>query len=275
MGFAQSQEVTGTVTDNSGLPLPGVNVIEDGTSNGTQTDFDGNFSIEVKKEAILVFSYLGMKKQRVTIGIQSSIQVTLMNDTGQLDEVVITALGITREKKSLGYSTQQVGGEDLTVTRNSNAVNSLSGRVAGVQVSNSSGNLGGSTRILIRGIGSVTQENKPLFVIDGVPLANNNFNAGGASTGGGGRDFGDTVSDINPDDIESMQVLKGGPAAALYGNRASNGVILITTKSGKKGKGQVTVNSGISFESVNIAPQEILPLKSRKNMVVVQVMQEL
>jgi TonB-linked SusC/RagA family outer membrane protein len=255
VGFAQSQEVTGTVTDNSGLPLPGVNVIEDGTSNGTQTDFDGNFSIEVAQEAILVFSYLGMKKQKVTVGSQSSIQIVLKNDTGQLDEVVITALGITREKKSLGYSTQQVGGEDLTVTRNSNAVNSLSGRVAGVQVSNSSGNLGGSTRILIRGIGSVTQENKPLFVIDGVPLANNNFNAGGASTGGGGRDFGDTVSDINPDDIESMQVLKGGPAAALYGNRASNGVILITTKSGKKGKGQVTVNSGISFESVNIAPQ--------------------
>jgi TonB-linked SusC/RagA family outer membrane protein len=254
VSFAQAQEVTGTVVDNSGLPLPGVNVIEENTSNGTQTDFDGNFSIEVGQDAVLVFSYLGMKTQKVTVGGQSNIDVTLNNDTDQLDEVVVTALGITREKKSLGYSTQQVGGEDLTETRNSNAVNSLSGRVAGVQISNSSGNLGGSTRILIRGIGSVTQENKPLFVIDGVPLANNNFNAGGASTGGGGRDFGDTVSDINPDDIESMQVLKGGPAAALYGNRASNGVVLITTKSGKKGKGNVTVNSGISFESVNITP---------------------
>ena len=254
VGFAQSQVVTGTVVDNSGLPLPGVNVIEDGTSNGTQTDFDGNFSIEVGQGAVLVFSYLGMKEQKVTVGSQSSFEVTLMNDTGQLDEVVITALGITREKKSLGYSTQQVDGEDLTVTRGSNAINSLSGRVAGVQISNSSANLGGSTRILIRGIGSVTQENKPLYVVDGVPLANDNFNPGGTSTGGGGRDFGDTGSDINPDDIESMQVLKGGPAAALYGNRAINGVILITTKSGKKGKGQVVVNSGLSFESVNVTP---------------------
>ncbi|PKG44030.1 SusC/RagA family TonB-linked outer membrane protein [Psychroflexus sp. MES1-P1E] len=254
VGFAQSQEVTGTVVDNSGLPLPGVNVIEDGTSNGTQTDFDGNFSIEVEQGAVLVFSYLGMKEQKVTVGSQSSFEVTLKNDTGQLDEVVITALGITREKKSLGYSTQQVAGEDLTVTRSSNAINSLSGRVAGVQISNSSANLGGSTRILIRGIGSVTQENRPLYVIDGVPLANDNFNPGGTSTGGGGRDFGDTGSDINPDDIENMQVLKGGPAAALYGNRAINGVILITTKSGKKGKGQVVVNSGLSFESVNVTP---------------------
>ena len=254
VSFAQAQEVTGTVVDNSGLPLPGVNVIEEGTSNGTQTDFDGNFTIEVGQDAVLVFSYLGMKTQKVTVGAQTSIDVTLKNDTDQLDEVVVTALGITREKKSLGYSTQQVDGEDLTETRNANAINSLSGRVAGVQVSNSSGNLGGSSRILIRGIGSVTQENKPLFVVDGVPLANDNFNANGTSTGGGGRDYGDTGFDINPDDIESMQVLKGGPAAALYGNRASNGVVLITTKSGKKGKGTVTVNSGISFESVNVTP---------------------
>ena len=176
VGFAQNQEVTGTVVDNSGLPLPGVNVIEDGTSNGTQTDFDGYFSIEVEQGAVLVFSYLGMKEQKVTVGSQSSFEVTLKNDTGQLDEVVITALGITREKKSLGYSTQQVAGEDLTVTRSSNAINSLSGRVAGVQISNSSANLGGSTRILIRGIGSVTQENRPFYIVAVVPLANNNFN---------------------------------------------------------------------------------------------------
>lgn len=254
VAFAQTKTVTGTVTDGSGVPLPGVNVLVQGTTTGTQTDFDGKYSMEADTGAILVFSYVGFGNQNVTVGSGSTYDVQLKAGES-LDEVVVTALGITREKKSLGYATQEVSGDDLSETRNSNALNSISGKVAGVQVSNNSGNLGGSSRILIRGAGSISQENRPLIVVDGIPLDNTNYNTTAAQQGGGGRDYGDAGSDINPDDIATMNVLKGGAAAALYGSRASNGVILITTKSGKKGgKAEVTVNSGITFEQVNILP---------------------
>ena len=252
--FAQTKEVTGTVTDGSGVPLPGVNIVIQGTTTGTQTDFDGNYAISASQGQTLVFSYVGFGDSEQVVGASSTIDVSLTAGEA-LDEVVVTALGISREKKSLGYATQEVSNEELTQTRNSNALNALSGKVAGVQISNASGNLGGSSRILIRGIGSITQENRPLIVVDGIPLDNSNYNSTSAQNGGGGRDFGDTGFDINPDDIESMNVLKGGAAAALYGSRASNGVIQITTKSGKKGKGEVTVNTGITFEEVNILPQ--------------------
>ncbi|MGB3776404.1 MAG: SusC/RagA family TonB-linked outer membrane protein [Leeuwenhoekiella sp.] len=253
ISFAQTKSVSGTVTDGSGVPLPGVNIIVQGTATGTQTDFDGNYTIDAAEGETLVFSYVGFSDQTRIIGAQNTVNVEL--EAGEaLEEVVVTALGITREKKSLGYATQQVSGKDLSETRNSNALNSLSGKVAGVQISNNSGGLGGSSRILIRGIGSLTGENKPLIVVDGIPLDNSNYNAAGASSGGGGRDYGDAAFDINPDDIASMNVLKGGAAAALYGNRASNGAIIITTKSGQKGKAQVTVNSGITFESVLVQP---------------------
>uniref|UniRef100_UPI0025C506A8 TonB-dependent receptor plug domain-containing protein n=1 Tax=Leeuwenhoekiella sp. UBA1003 TaxID=1946744 RepID=UPI0025C506A8 len=252
--FAQTKEVTGTVTDGSGVPLPGVNIVIQGTTTGTQTDFDGNYAISASEGQTLVFSYVGFGDSEQVVGASSTINVSLTAGEA-LDEVVVTALGISREKKSLGYATQEVSNEELTQTRNSNALNALSGKVAGVQISNASGNLGGSSRILIRGIGSITQENRPLIVVDGIPLDNSNYNSTSTQNGGGGRDFGDTGFDINPDDIESMNVLKGGAAAALYGSRASNGVIQITTKSGKKGKGEVTVNTGITFEEVNILPQ--------------------
>ncbi|RXG22693.1 SusC/RagA family TonB-linked outer membrane protein [Leeuwenhoekiella aequorea] len=254
ISFAQTKEVTGTVTDGSGVPLPGVNIVIQGTTTGTQTDFDGNYTIGTEQGATLVFSYIGFGEVQKVVGSSATINVTLQAGEA-LEEVVVTALGITREKKSLGYATQEVSSEELTETRNSNALNALSGKVAGVQISNASGNLGGSSRIVIRGIGSITQENRPLIVVDGIPLDNSNYNSSSTQTGGGGRDFGDTGFDINPDDIASMNVLKGGAAAALYGSRASNGVIQITTKSGKKGKGEVTVNSGITFEEVNILPQ--------------------
>ena len=254
ISFAQTKEVTGTVTDGSGVPLPGVNIVIQGTTTGTQTDFDGNYSIEAQTGSTLIFSYVGFGDALKVIGSSSNINVTLQAGEA-LDEVVVTALGISRDKKSLGYSTQQVSGDDLTETRNSNALNSLSGKVAGVQVSNATGNLGGSSRILIRGASSLTQENRPLIVVDGIPLDNSNYNSTSTQQGGGGIDFGDAGFDINPDDIASMNVLKGGAAAALYGSRASNGVIVITTKSGKKGKAEITVNSGITFESVNVLPK--------------------
>lgn len=253
--FAQERTITGTVVDEDGLPLPGVTVLIKGTNTGTQTDFDGNYSIPATQGDVLVYSFVGMETTEYTVGNVNTIDVTLATDSAQLDEVVVTALGISREKKSLGYSTTEVGGEELSEGRNTNAINSLSGRVAGIQVSNSAGSLGGSSRILLRGAGSITQENKPLYVVDGIPLDNSNYNTTSAQTGGGGRDYGDAGADINPDNIESMTVLKGGAAAALYGSRANNGVIIITTKSGADGKGEITVNSGVSFESAYILPQ--------------------
>jgi TonB-linked SusC/RagA family outer membrane protein len=253
--FAQERTITGTVVDEDGLPLPGVTVLIKGTNTGTQTDFDGNYSIGADQGDILVYSFVGMETAEYTVENVDTIDVTLTTDSAQLDEVVVTALGISREKKSLGYASQAVDGGDLTRSRSSNALNALSGQVAGVQITNNSGQLGGSSRIVLRGVGSITQGNKPLIVVDGIPLDNSNYNSEDAQDGGGGYDFGDTGFDINPDDIESMNVLKGGAAAALYGNRANNGAIIITTKSGKEGKAEITINSGISFESVNIIPQ--------------------
>lgn len=253
--FAQERTITGTVTNEDGLPLPGVNIVIQGTTTGVQTDFDGNYAIDAEEGDVLVFSFVGLETAEYIVEDTNIIDVILTADEAMLDEVVVTALGITREKKSLGYSTQQVAGEELAESRSSNALNTLSGRVAGVQISNASGNLGGSTRIVLRGIGSITQNNKPLIVVDGIPLDNSNYNSAGAQTGSGGYDFGDTGFDINPDDIESINVLKGGSAAALYGNRANNGAIIITTKSGTKGRAEITVNSGVSFENINVIPQ--------------------
>ena len=253
--FAQEKTVTGTVTDQSDIPLPGVNIVVQGTANGTQTDFDGNYSISANEGDVLLFTYIGQADQSSTVGASGIVNVQMEEDAQALDEVVVTALGISREKKSLGYATQEVSGNDLTASRANNALNALSGQVAGVQVSNGSGGLGSSSRILIRGVGSVSQENRPLIVVDGIPLDNTNYNTVATQNGNGGRDYGDAGQDINPDDIETMNVLKGGPAAALYGSRASNGVILITTKSGKSGLSEITVNSGITFERVNILPE--------------------
>ena len=252
--FAQEKEITGSVQDASGVPLLGVNILVKGTSTGTQTDFDGNYSIEASAGETLTYSYVGYTPKEVVVGESNTIDVVLEQGEA-LETVVVTALGISREKKSLGYSTQQVDSEELTKTRNSNALNSLSGKVAGAQISNPSGSLGGSTRILLRGPGSITQENKPLIVVDGIPLDNSNYNTTSTQTGGGGRDYGDAGFDVNPDDVESINVLKGGAASALYGSRAANGVILITTKSGKEGKAEIVVNSGVTFESVNILPK--------------------
>ncbi|MBZ9628239.1 SusC/RagA family TonB-linked outer membrane protein [Psychroflexus sp. CAK1W] len=261
VGLAQNQEVTGTVVDNSGLPLPGVNVIEEGTANGTQTNFDGEFSLQVGDDAVLVFSYLGMKEQKVPVNNQSSIDITLEPATGQLDEVVVTALGIKREKKSLGYATQEVGGDEVSDVATQNFTNALSGKVAGLKVK-SSGTMGGSTNVVIRGNASLTGSNQALFVVDGTPIINQNSNTSGQKAGRGGYDYGNAAADINPDDIKSINVLRGAAATALYGERAANGVIIIETKRGEKNKGiGVSVRSSVMFSN---ADEKTLPTYQRK-----------
>lgn len=227
-----------------------------GTTHGTITDFDGNFSLDgIATGAIIQISFIGYTPQEITYTGQSTISVTLTEDTQKLDEVVVTALGIKREKKALGYATQELKGDDLVNARESNITNALSGKVSGLQVVRSSGGPGSSSKIVLRGNSSLTGSNQPLVVIDGVPM--DNF-VGGVDDpyGNNGVDMGNGLADINPEDIESMSVLKGASAAALYGSRAGNGVILITTKSGKKQPGLgITVNAGVSAETMFIKPK--------------------
>ncbi|MEH6406036.1 MAG: SusC/RagA family TonB-linked outer membrane protein [Leeuwenhoekiella sp.] len=251
VSFAQTKTISGTVTDASSVPLPGVNILVEGTNTGTQTDFDGNYSISASVGDVLTFSYVGFSEQQFTVGSSSTIDVQLAAGE-QLDEVVVTALGISREKKSLGYATQEVDGEELNTVKSGNFANSLSGKASGVQIKRNN-NLGGSTNVVIRGNASLTGSNQALFVIDGVPINNTNTNSSGQSQGTGGYyDYGNAASDINPDDIESVNILKGAAASALYGSRAANGVIMITTKKGKANTGLgITVNSSVAFGSID------------------------
>ncbi|MDX1602303.1 MAG: SusC/RagA family TonB-linked outer membrane protein [Salinimicrobium sediminis] len=251
--FAQEQlTVTGTVTDENGMPLPGVNVLIKGTTRGVQTDFDGNYAIEASQGEVLVFSYIGMKTAEFIFQDVPRIDAVLTPDAAQLDEVVVTALGIQREKKSLGYASQEVSGDAVNTVKDANFVNSLSGKIAGIDVK-SSGTLGGSTNVVIRGYSSLYGSNQALFVVDGVPISNMNTNSSDQVSGRAGYDYGNAAADINPDNIESINVLKGGAATALYGSRAANGVIVITTKKGKganQGIG-VTINSSVTFNKYN------------------------
>ncbi|NQX81779.1 MAG: SusC/RagA family TonB-linked outer membrane protein [Flavobacteriaceae bacterium] len=250
VSFMYAQKtVIGTVSDESG-PLPGVTIVVKGTQTNASTDFDGNYSIEVSEGDVLTFSYIGMGTKEVTIGSANTYNVTLLADNA-LDEVVVTALGITRDKKSLGYATQKVGGDEVSTVKDANFVNSLSGKISGVQIK-SSGTMGGSTNVVIRGSGSLTGNNQALFVIDGILIDNGNTNTDDQTIGRGGYDYGNAASDINPDDIESVNVLKGGAASALYGSAAANGVIIITTKKGKRGQGVgITVNTSMSFGTID------------------------
>lgn len=242
---AAQEVVSGTVTDENGGPLPGVNVFIKGTTTGVQTDFDGNYRIEASEGDILVFSYVGLSTFETTVGLSNTIDVILEPDENQLEEVVITALGISRSERSLGYATQEVDGEDLTVANEQNVLGSLSGKVAGVQVTGASGaSMGGTQKIKIRGVNSISGEGEPLIVVDGSPISNANF------AGSSGADYGNLGQDINPADIESINVLKGPAASALYGIRGQYGVIMITTKGGRKGAQDlnVTLNSSFSIE---------------------------
>jgi len=247
--WAQDRTISGKVTDRStNQGLPGVTVLAKGTTVGTSTNSDGAFSLAVPSSTTtLVFSFVGYASQEQAIGSSNTVDVTLATDTKQLGEVVVTALGREETKRSLGYAVQDIKGEEFTQARETNVVNSLTGRLAGVQVSNSTGAPGSSARIVIRGAKSISGSSQPLFVIDGQPIDNSSFSNSGS---GGGIDYGNAASDINPDDIESMTVLKGANASSLYGSRGANGVIVITTKSGRKSRGiGISVNSTTSFES--------------------------
>ncbi|MDP3352121.1 MAG: SusC/RagA family TonB-linked outer membrane protein [Flavobacteriaceae bacterium] len=249
ISFAQEKTITGTVSDESG-PLPGVSVLVQGTNTGTVTDFDGKYTLKAKTGAVLQFSYVGMDSQTKTVGAANVINVK-MTGAQVLEEVVVTALGISREKKSLGYASQSVGGDDVSTVKSDNLANALSGKVAGVQIKRNT-NMGGSTNVVIRGNTSLTGDNQALFVVDGVPMSNANLNAASQQQARGGFDYGNFASDINSDDIESINVLKGAAATALYGSRAANGAIIITTKKGtKNNKVDITVNSGITVGSID------------------------
>ena len=251
LSFAQQLTVTGTVSDDSGMPLIGATVAIAGTSTGTTSDFDGNYSIKANQGDVLSVSYVGYSSQDITVGTSTSVNVTLAADNS-LEEVVVTALGIKRDEKALGYSVQSIKGEGMTEARESNISNALSGKIAGVQVTGTSGSVGASSRIVLRGNASITGNNEPLYVVDGVPIDNRSFGNAGS---GGGVDLPNGAADINPDDIESVTVLKGPNAAALYGLRAGNGVIVITTKRGTAGKKfSVSVNSNITFSNPLLLP---------------------
>ncbi len=252
--FAQDKEVNGTVTSKvDGLPIPGVNVIVQGTSKGVQTNFDGNYSLKANVGDILRFSYLGLKLETITVGANGTINMSLQEDVESLNEVVVTALGIKRQKKELGYAVQEVKGDELDRVITTNVASALSGKVSGVDVSMPSTGAGGSTRVIIRGISSIGENNQPLYVVDGIPIDNSGLSNDNEANSKwfNGSDDGDGISSINPNDIESLSVLKGAAAAALYGSRALNGVILITTKKGSTGKLQVELTSGVSLDRVN------------------------
>ncbi len=242
--LAQSKTVSGTITDESGVPLPGASVILEGTNIGVSSDFDGKYTIDLSNDGTLVFSMLGFQNQKISSIGQKTINVILLSSLEALDEIVVTALGIKREKKALGYAVQEIDAEDLTAAANGNINTALQGKVAGVNIT-TTGGIGGNARLDLRGTSSLIGDDKVLWVIDGVPFAADDTSDpedlfGGISNGGG-------LLDINPDDIESVSVLKGGQAAALYGSRGANGVVLITTKSGKKSDGL-----GISYSGSTV-----------------------
>ncbi|WP_026714410.1 SusC/RagA family TonB-linked outer membrane protein [Flavobacterium daejeonense] len=260
LGFQYSQaqiKVTGTVTDaKSGVPLPGANINVKGTTNGVSSDFDGKYTISVPNQsAVLVFTFIGSVPKEVVVGNSTTISIALSEDAQQLGEVVVTALGIKREKKSLTYSAQTVSTKELSEARSLNVANSLSGKVAGLNFSTTGSGVGSSSRITLRGNRSLTGNNQPLYVIDGVPMDNS---VTSPATDIGGTTSFDGISNINPEDIESITVLKGPSAAALYGSRASNGVIVITTKSGsKEGKAKISVSSNfMASNAYNLLNQQ-------------------
>ena len=242
----QTTAVTGVVTDATG-PVIGASVIEKGnTTNGTITDLDGKFTLNVRPGATLVISYIGYKTVEIAAS-KKPLKIVMSEDSKVLKEVVVTALGIKRERKALGYGVDEVKGEALTKAKETNVINSMAGRVPGLVVSQTAGGPSGSTRVILRGSTEMTGNNQPLYVIDGVPLDNTNYGSAGTS---GGFDLGDGISSINPDDIENMSVLKGPAASALYGSRASHGVILITTKKANgKEKFSVEYNGTLTFDT--------------------------
>ncbi|GGF26309.1 SusC/RagA family TonB-linked outer membrane protein [Echinicola rosea] len=255
MAYGQEVTITGTVTTaEDGEPLPGVSVLLKGSTRGAVTDLDGNYSLNASSgDGSLVFSYLGYLTHTTAINNRTRIDVVMKEDVSEMGEVVVTALGITRDERSIGYATQEVDGDNLTFTKEQNVLGSLSGKVAGVQVEGASGaSMGGTQKIKIRGVNSISGASPPLIVVDGTPISNANF------SGDDGVDLGNLGQDVNPEDIESVNVLKGPAASALYGIRGQYGVVMITTKKGKRGSDvKVELNSAVFVENVyNIMPYQ-------------------
>ncbi len=256
MTFAQEQTVTGTVADESGLPLPGVNIIIKGTSTGVQSDFDGNYSIQAQQGDVLVFSFIGLVKTEQTVGTSRSMNVVMKADAAQLDEVVVTGLGIKREKQALGYAVSNVSSEDLEQKSEGDIARVLAGKASGLQIQQQSGMSGSGTSIIIRGMNSFSGSNQPLFIVDGIPFSSDTNNEGSFVDGNNGSS---RFLDIDPNNIESVNVLKGLAAATLYGTQGRNGVILITTKSGSSGAGgpkktEITVVSSLFINEISSLP---------------------
>ena len=259
VGTALAQtKVNGTVvSQEDNEPVVGVSVLVVGTNVGTVTDVNGKFSLTVPAgKSQLRFTYVGM--ETLEVSARPNMRIVLRNGDTNLDEIVVTAMGISREKKALGYAVSELKGDELIKSRGglSNPVNALQGKVAGLQISSGAGSMGGSSKVLIRGANSLSGSNQPLFVVDGVPIEGKDFNSTDAARGGGGYDYGNLIQDINPDDIENVSVLKGAAASALYGSRASNGVIMITTKKAKKQQGLgVEFTSTFGIERVTKLPK--------------------
>jgi len=251
--WAQDITVKGHVSDQNGLPLPNVSVLVTGTNQGTATNDEGNFSINAPGNGSLTFTYIGYVSQTVSINNQTTIDVTLEEDATNLDEVVVTALGIERKSKSLTYSTQVVKGEELTRVKDANPMNNLTGRVSGLQINRSSGGVGGSVNIVLRGYKS-NRSNQPLYVVDGLPITNTG-GSGSSGAFGGGADRGDILSTLNAEDIASINVLKGASASALYGSQGANGAIMITTKQGAAGRTRIDISSGFTLDQAFYLPE--------------------
>ncbi|MGB0525408.1 MAG: SusC/RagA family TonB-linked outer membrane protein [Flammeovirgaceae bacterium] len=252
--FAQDLEISGTVVDENGQGLPGVNIVIKGTTTGTSTDVDGKYRMKVPKSSgFIVFSYIGYIAQEVALNNQSVIDITMQPEVNQLADIVITAFGVKKEEKALGYAVSTLSGADISLVKEPNMVNAISGKIAGVQVNRTAGGPGSSTRVIIRGNNSLIGNNQPLYVVDGIPVDNQSL--GGAGRWGG-IDYGNGAGELNADDIANMSVLKGPNAAALYGTRAANGVILITTKRGDEREGGIGIefNSNLTLENALVLP---------------------
>ena len=257
----KQRTIKGTVSDEYGEPLIGVSVLVQGTTTGTITDIDGNYTLEIlNDEAVLEFSYIGYQKISLRVAGASSFNIIMKEDAQQLNEVVVTAMGIERKEKSLTYATQQVKGDELMKVQDANFVNALSGKASGVTITPSAGGAGGASKILLRGNKSILGNNSPLIVIDGVPMTNNvngqtGFDGGSNLTYSSTSEGSDPLSLVNPDDIESLNILKGANAAALYGSAAANGVLMITTKKGKEGRISINVSSSATFDRPLLTPK--------------------
>ncbi|MBU3821873.1 SusC/RagA family TonB-linked outer membrane protein [Flavobacteriaceae bacterium XHP0103] len=250
--YAQEKTISGTVIDDTGLPLPGATVLVKGTATGTSTDFDGNYSINASQGATLTFSFVGYTTKEVVVGASNTVNVTLSEDAAVLQEIVVTAVGIKREKASLGSAVTTLDSEKVNEGSQANIADAIKGKVAGVVISNASTDPGASSGVIIRGFSTLGGSNQPLYIVDGVPINNgSNF----SSSLNGGYDFGRGSGDINPENIETISVLKGASSTALYGSRAANGVVIITTKKGSKSKLNIDFSSTVMFSDLLRAPK--------------------